>query len=207
MSLIVSVKDREEAKKIKEWIIEQIFAKGEILITSMVDALEVTATSSKNLLFHGYTYSDVDAIKKSQTYRTRGGLMLYLPDPQKLNPENPQGEDLEKSRKAIFGSDGTLTIETPNEFAMIDYLVASLKDMMLDIQEKQELEYRLKVMVHHKKGKKVIERPAWFHVWTQDSIEKDGEIITQDLAICQFLDDGHIERISWKNIRFVEEWE
>lgn len=65
-----------------------------------------------------------------------------------------------------------------------------------------------KAMVHHKLNKKtIIDRPCWFHTWTQNIVVRDGEIICQDLGICEFPEDGHVERIAWDHIRFVEEWE
>ena len=81
----------------------------------------------------------------------------------------------------------------------IDYLINSMSKL---IGGKQ------KAMVHHKLNKKtIIERPCWFHKWTQNVIIRDDEVIYQDLAICEFPEDGHVERIAWDHIRFVEEWE
>ena len=90
------------------------------------------------------------------------------------------------------------------EQEFIDYLVDALGQMMKTVSDS-----RRKAMVHHKLNKKtIVERPCWFHKWTTNRVQKeDGTIVDQDLAICEFLDDGHIERIAWDHIRFVEEWD
>ena len=93
----------------------------------------------------------------------------------------------------------TMPISKEN-FEFANYLAALFEDIIPD--------FRLKAMVHHKEKGKIIERPCYFHEWTHNVVKKeDGSEIYQDLALCQFLDDGHIERISFDHIRFVEEWE
>ena len=55
------------------------------------------------------------------------------------------------------------------------------------------------------RAKKTI--PAWFHCWASNRIVKeDGTVIDQLLAVCEY-SDGHVERINFDHIRFVEEWE
>lgn len=93
----------------------------------------------------------------------------------------------------------TIDEEPMSDKEQIDYLINSMSKL---IGGKQ------KAMVHHKLNKKtIIERPCWFHKWTQNVIIRDDEVIYQDLAICEFPEDGHVERIAWDHIRFVEEWE
>ena len=86
----------------------------------------------------------------------------------------------------------------------INYLVDALGQMIKTVADS-----RRKAMVHHKLNKKtVVERPCWFHQWTTNRVQKeDGTIVDQDLAICEFLDDGHVERVAWDHIRFVEAWD
>ena len=80
----------------------------------------------------------------------------------------------------------------------IELLVSILKDG------------RRKCMVHKKSRKKnvlVEEWPCYFHCWFNNRIVKDdGTVVDQLLAVCEF-QDGHIERINFDHIRFVEEWE
>ena len=54
------------------------------------------------------------------------------------------------------------------------------------------------------RAKKTI--PAWFHCWTTNQIIKDDMIVTDLLAVCEF-DDGHVERVKFDHVRFVDEWE
>ena len=109
----------------------------------------------------------------------------------------------EMAKLEITGSEEDTELD-PELKVFIDYAEETLMNIFGSL-----FETRRKAMVHHKLNKKtIIERPCWFHAWTNNRIQKDdGTIVDQDLAICEFLDDGHIERIAWDHIRFVDEWE
>lgn len=99
-----------------------------------------------------------------------------------------------------------------------DMFLNKLYDMCVDIMAMSyaNRDGRRKVMVHRaskKKGVTVEEYPCWFHCWTTNQFTKkpkqegdSPEIITDLLAVCEF-QDGHVERIKFDHVRFVEEWE
>lgn len=80
-----------------------------------------------------------------------------------------------------------------NETSLLDYIYEMAGDGYM------------KCIVTHKKGKKTVERKALGLFWTDNYICDKGNYIKQDLIMCVF-NDGHFERIDYKNVRFVKEW-
>lgn len=84
-----------------------------------------------------------------------------------------------------------------------DYiLINELFGYLMDLYENRRKCYVTKTI-----KKKKTEIKAGFHGWTENRIVKeDGTVVDQLLAICKF-EDGHVERINFDHIRFVNDWE
>lgn len=118
-------------------------------------------------------------------------------------------------RKITAGSEINVKMTDPKELrkealnmedrAFADYLIKSLTDAMSYLRDG-----RRKCMVWRKSKKKDViaeEYPCWFHCWSSNRIVKyDGKVVDQLLAVCEH-QDGHVERIKFDHIRFVEEWD
>ncbi len=142
---------------------------------------------------------DIHKLRESRKARVRyskkeGAWYLYLPEPEyrvrnlrvSTSPEPVKSED--------------------------DIFLEKLYEMCIDVLEMMAAKNdgRRKCMIWKKSRKKdveVEEWPCWFHCWSSNRIVKDdGAVVDKLLAVCEF-QDGHVERINFDHIRFVEEWE
>lgn len=146
--------------------------------------------------YRGWDLFQYPMIKQARIRETKGGYTLYLPDPVPF-----------KDFDAHIPDHDELMEESLNmqDKAYADYFLKGLADAMVYIKDG-----RRKCMVWKKSKKKNViteEWPCWFHCWTSNRILKeDGTVVDQLLAVCEF-QDGHVERINFDHIRFVEVWE
>ena len=204
MTLKWRMNSRESAYRIKEAIREKT---NKLDFISVADAKKIAFTMpeiEEGDAKQGWRWSDLKG--SNLVVRTLKGNThwLYICEPtikviDVNNLEQNLTIDKETAARTTITPTGLVFEKPMSDKEQIDYLINSMSRL---IGGKQ------KAMVHHKLNKKtVIERPCWFHKWTQNIVVRDGETICQDLAICEFPEDGHIERIAWDHIRFVEEWE
>lgn len=89
--------------------------------------------------------------------------------------------------------------------AYADYLIKGLTDAMSYLRDG-----RRKCMVWKKSRKKDVEIEEWpcwcWGMMPNRIVKSNGDIIDQTLFICEF-QDGHIDRVNYDHIRFVEEWD
>ena len=141
---------------------------------------------------------------------------LYICEPtikiEKITagPENDFVTLKEVDNKGIFEmNQNGIRIEMPSEEekdkAFLDYMFENMKEILANNRDG-----RRKCMIWKKSRKKDVvaeEWPCWFHCWSSNRIVKnDGTVVDQLLAVCEH-QDGHIERINYDHIRFVEEWD
>ena len=136
---------------------------------------------------------DIHKLRESKKARVRyskkeGAWYLYLPEPE-YRPEN---------------------IYPRESMDADDIFLDKLFDMCKKVLTMREMMSRRKCMVWRKSNKKgvlVDEFPCWCTDKMINPVVKDGVHIANDLLyICEF-QDGHIERVRYNHIRFVEEWE
>ena len=135
---------------------------------------------------HGWFLKDLKDGNKLRVRECKDGWYIYFPDDMVPAPEelvNPSNE--------------------MTEVEFINYLIESVRDLLIDIYDS-----RRKCMVNKSAGRgKIKYYNCWFHCWTMNRVQKDdGTIVDQLLAVCEF-PNGHVERIDFKNMVFVEEWE
>lgn len=155
----------------------------------------------------GMRVAMIDSDDKTQQYP-----YLYICDPTIIIHKLTAGKTAFES---TAGPEINVKMTDPKELrketlnmedrAYADYLIKGLTDAMSYLRDG-----RRKCMVWKKSNKKDVEiegYPCWFHCWfTNRIVKNDGTVVDQLLAVCEY-QDGHVERIKFDHIRFVEEWD
>lgn len=196
-----SVYDKKAGVKIKKKIINVLNDKspdgGFITVADVKKFCGGLAISNDDYYF-GWE-KEVYLLRKIRVRETKNGWYLYLPDPKYLvvNVE-PSGEFMDENKNQDDDGDESYEFDI---LTILTCLINSLKEIN---------EGRRKCMVWKKSRKKDVvaeEWPCWFHCWSSNRIVKDdGKVVDQLLAVCEY-QDGHVERINYDHIRFVEEWD
>lgn len=141
----------------------------------------------------GWRWSDLKGNKLHIRTLKDGTTWLYITEPT-LNIHVPEDDVVDKEKEEL------------------DYFMKALWELGVDLLELISVKNdgRRKCVVHKKSYKKNVEieeYPCWFHCWFANRIVKpSGENVDDLLGVCEF-PDGHVERIRFDHIRFVDEWE
>lgn len=177
--------DKETAYRIKEAIRDE----ADILdFISVADAKKIAytiPTIEEQDEKEGWRWSDLKGNNLMVRTLKDESVWLYICDPT-----------IPISREAVSNDSFEIDILT-----LLTCLINSVQEMK---------DGRRKCMIWKKSRKKDVvaeEWPCWFHCWSSNRIVKgDGTVIDQLLAVCEH-QDGHVERINYDHIRFVEEWD
>lgn len=189
------VLSKEDGLMVKELILSKIRTEG---ADAVVNVYEVNVAADCGIGDYEPKFTDYErywCVKdllhgKIRIRHTRDGWFMYLPEPNE--PEFDTEPCEEKSEDDVF----------------LEKLYERCVDLLEAMSYKND--GRRKCMVWRKSKKKgvlVEEFPCWFHCWSGNRITKDdGSTVDQLLAVCEF-QDGHVERVNFDHIRFVEEWD
>lgn len=217
----------EAGKKLKEAIKRRADENDFITLKEVDNVLCPSAPSDPDAEKVGWRWSDLKGMNLYVRMCRFGEAVaqpyLYICEPtidvHKIT-EGPEinMELIDSDNKGIFemNPDG-IRIEIPSEEAkdkaFLDYMFENMKEILANNRDG-----RRKCIIWKKSRKKDVvadgvielrreEWPCWFHCWASNRIVKeDGTVVDQLLAVCEY-QDGHVERISFDHIRFVEEWE
>lgn len=196
----------EAGHKLKEAIKRRAYKNDFITLKEVNNVLCPSVPSDPNEEKMGWRWSDLKGMNLYVRMCRFGEAVaqpyLYICEPTidvhkitagpEINVEMTDPEELKQ---------GALNME---DKAFVDYLLKSLMDAMSYVDNKR------KCMVWKKSRKKDVvaeEWPCWCFGWMPNRIVKsNGDTIDQTLFICEF-QDGHVERINFDHIRFVEEWD
>lgn len=203
MTLKFKMKSEEEARNAKDILQSMADMLDYITLKEVFDECGMPDTSNseidltKELDYRsmGWRWSDLrgQSCKVGKAKRT---WYLYLCDPPlKVNSISKKQDDYIPDESV---SDETLDFDI---LTLLTCLINSVQEMK---------DGRRKCMVWKKSNKKNVEiegYPCWFHCWfTNRIVKNDGTVVDQLLAVCEY-QDGHVERIKFDHIRFVEEWD
>lgn len=206
----------EAGKKLKEAIKRRADENDFITLKEVDNVLCPSAPSDPDAEKVGWRWSDLKGMNLYVRMCRFGEAVaqpyLYICTPTITIHKLTEGKTAFES---IAGPEINVKMTDPKELrkealnmedrAFADYLIKCLTDEMSYLRDG-----RRKCMVWKKSRKKDVvaeEWPCWFHCWSSNRIVKDnGTVVDQLLAVCEH-QDGHIERINYDHIRFVEEWD
>lgn len=205
MSIKLKMNSRTEAYSVKDLIKEYIETFDFITVREVLNLTNfdgsLTETFEGDDDKRGWRWSDLTGNNMMVRTLKDGTTWLYLCDPTLEVKKAGGGYILDE-----------LTDKSDSEKSPDDIFLDKLYEMCADLLEvmSRKNDGRRKCMVWRKSKKKgvlVEEFPCWFHCWSGNRVTKDdGSTVDQLLAVCEF-QDGHVERINFDHIRFVDEWD
>lgn len=201
MTIKLKMKDRETAYNLKEEIRDYANTFDYISVKEVLNFINfdgsITETIEGDDDKRGWRWSDLKGNNIMVRTLKDGTTWLYLCDPPlKINKYIP--DEL---------CDGCKAEEKDPDDIFLDKLYELIVDVLA--MQAATFDGRRKVMVHRASKKKNViaeEYPCWFHCWTANQIVKDnGTMVSDLLAVCEF-QDGHIERVKFDHVIFVNEW-
>lgn len=207
MTLKFKMKSEENARHVKDILQSMADTLDYITLKEVFDECgmpdtsnsEIDLTKDVDYRSMGWRWSDLRG-QNCKVGKAKRTWYLYLCDPPlKVNSLKPD----ERVEQSIDKGNEAENEETP-DFDILTLLACLINS----VQEMKD--GRRKCMIWKKSRKKDVafeEWPCWFHCWASNHIVRDdGIVIDQLLAVCEH-QDGHVERINYDHIRFVEEWD